>query len=93
MSPDSFIQMAMQLAYYKLHSKPPAHYESAGLRRFRNTRTECIRSTSIESVQFAQTMLSDDTKEKKKEAMMTAINAHKKIAGEVCSIPSTKPTP
>ncbi|XP_012266686.1 carnitine O-acetyltransferase-like isoform X2 [Athalia rosae] len=85
MSPDSFIQMAMQLAYYKLHGKPPAHYESAGLRRFRNTRTECIRSTSIESVEFAQTMLSDDSKEKKKEAMLKAINAHKKLAGEAAT--------
>ncbi|XP_046607345.1 carnitine O-acetyltransferase-like isoform X1 [Neodiprion virginianus] len=86
MSPDSFIQMAMQLAYYRIHGKPPAHYESAGLRRFRNSRTECIRSTSVESVQFAQAVISGNTsKLQKKEAMMKAINAHKKLAGEAAT--------
>lgn len=74
----------MQITYYKLHKKPPAHYESAALRRFQNARTECIRSTSLESVNFSKLML-DNTKSlnAKKQAMLEAINAHKKIAGEV----------
>lgn len=84
LSPDSFIQIAMQVTYYKLQKKPPAHYESAALRRFINSRTECIRSTSTESVEFAKLMSSNsgDNSEKKK-ALINAINAHKKTAGEV----------
>lgn len=84
LSPDSFIQIAMQITYYKLHQKPPAHYESAALRRFKNARTECIRSTSIESVEFAKLMTVEcGSVAEKKKAMIKAINAHKKLANEV----------
>lgn len=85
LSPDSFIQIAMQVTFYNLQGKPPAHYESAALRRFINARTECIRSTCTESVDFAKTMLHDTykTKAQKKEMMIRAINAHKELAGQV----------
>ena len=84
LSPDSFIQIAMQLTYYKLHRKPPAHYESAALRRFINARTECIRSTCNESVNFAKLMLeNNESAVVKKDLMLKAINAHKNVANEV----------
>lgn len=83
-SPDSFIQTALQVAFYKVQGGPPAHYESAGLRRFRNTRTECIRSTSSDSVSFAKLMANDSgSKMQRKEAMIRAIDTHKRIASEV----------
>ncbi|XP_063984221.1 carnitine O-acetyltransferase-like isoform X2 [Diachasmimorpha longicaudata] len=82
MSPDSFIQTAMQVAFFRMHGKPPAHYESGGLRRFRSTRTEAIRSTSVESVAFARIMMTGVSKGEKKEALVRAIDAHKRIAGE-----------
>ncbi|XP_043275931.1 carnitine O-acetyltransferase-like isoform X2 [Venturia canescens] len=82
-SPDSFIQVAMQVAFYKVQGIPPAHYESAGLRRFRNTRTECIRSTSVDTVNFAKIMANrNSTQNEKKDAMVRAINTHKRIASE-----------
>lgn len=85
LSPDSFIQIAMQITYYKIHQRPVAHYESAALRRFQNARTECIRSTSTESIQFAKLMADDQrgSTEEKKKAMMKAIDAHKILANEV----------
>jgi len=86
LSPDSFIQIAMQVTFYNLSKKPLAHYESAGLRRFINARTECIRSTCTESVEFAKMMLHDAgcaTKEQKKEMLIRAVNAHKELAGQV----------
>nr|CAD7426931.1 unnamed protein product [Timema monikensis] len=77
-SPDSFIQMAIQLAFYRLHKVPGAHYESAGLRKFIHGRTETIRSCSQESVDFAMKMLSSTaTNEEKYEALLAAINGHK----------------
>ena len=54
LSPDSYIQIAMQLAYYRIHESAPATYESASLRRFRLGRTDTIRSCSIASHTFAQ---------------------------------------
>ncbi|XP_028050670.1 carnitine O-acetyltransferase isoform X2 [Monomorium pharaonis] len=82
LSPDSFIQIAMQVTFYNLHRKIPAQYESAALRRFINARTECIRSTSIESVEFVKAMhLADcENKQQKKKLLIKAINAHKKLA-------------
>jgi len=53
-SPDSFIQTAIQLAFYRLQKIPGAHYESGGTRQFLHGRTEVIRSCSIESVKFAK---------------------------------------
>lgn len=85
-SPDSFIQIAMQVTYYKLQKKAPCHYESAALRRYRKARTECIRSTSTESVLFAKAMSKDDgcmDEKQLKEMMLQAINAHKNSASEV----------
>lgn len=89
LSPDSFIQIAMQVTFYNLQRKAPAHYESAALRRFINARTECIRSTSTESVEFAKVMLPGECKSKqqKKEMMIRAINAHKEYAAQVRHIP------
>ena len=37
-SPDCFVQMALQLAYYKLHNKVCATYETAATRQFRYAR-------------------------------------------------------
>ncbi|XP_076674709.1 carnitine O-acetyltransferase-like isoform X2 [Andrena cerasifolii] len=85
LSPDSFIQIAMQVAFYKLHGKPPVHYEAASLRRFKSARTECIRSTSCESMDFAMAMVfnnSNINNEKKRELMVKAIQMHKRIANK-----------
>uniref|UniRef100_A0A665TYM2 Carnitine O-acetyltransferase-like n=1 Tax=Echeneis naucrates TaxID=173247 RepID=A0A665TYM2_ECHNA len=52
MSPDAFIQMALQLAYYRMYQRCCATYESASLRMFRLGRTDTIRSTSSASAAF-----------------------------------------
>ncbi|TVK72986.1 Carnitine O-acetyltransferase [Bagarius yarrelli] len=56
MSPDAFIQMALQLAYYRLYKLYCATYESASLRMFRLGRTDTIRSASTDSAHFVQAM-------------------------------------
>ncbi|XP_046676146.1 carnitine O-acetyltransferase-like isoform X3 [Homalodisca vitripennis] len=78
LSPDSYIQMAMQFAFYRLHKVPAAHYESAATRKFLHGRTETIRSCSVESVAFAKTMLdSSASPHQKLAALKKAINGHK----------------
>jgi carnitine O-acetyltransferase len=66
------------MKYYRLHKVPGAHYESASLRKFIHGRTETIRSCSVESIKFAQTMLDASTSANEKaSALRTAIKAHK----------------
>ncbi|XP_044750467.1 carnitine O-acetyltransferase-like [Coccinella septempunctata] len=78
LSPDSFIQIAIQYAFYRIHKVPGAHYESAATRRYIHGRTETIRSCSTESVAFAKEMLDNNSSEVDKlTALKTAIMAHK----------------
>lgn len=77
-SPDSFIQMAIQFAFYRLHHVPGAHYESAGTRLYVHGRTECIRSCSKESVAFAKAMVESKNDLEKLQKLKDAIESHKK---------------
>jgi carnitine O-acetyltransferase len=81
-SPDSFIQMAIQLAFYRLHHVPGAHYESAGTRLFVHGRTECIRSCSKESVAFARAMVESKDDKEKVAKMRQAIDSHKRYVSQ-----------
>uniref|UniRef100_A0A3P9HZH7 Carnitine O-acetyltransferase n=1 Tax=Oryzias latipes TaxID=8090 RepID=A0A3P9HZH7_ORYLA len=78
MSPDAFIQMALQLAYYRLYRRCCATYESASLRMFRRGRTDTIRSASSASAAFVQAF--DDPvrqNSEKRELMENAVKAHR----------------
>ena len=60
LSPDSFVQMAIQLAFYRLHGVPVATYESGGTRVYKEGRTETIRSCSQESYDFTTKMMDNN---------------------------------
>ncbi|KAI1336288.1 acyltransferase ChoActase/COT/CPT [Xylariaceae sp. FL0016] len=55
-SPDAYVQMIIQLAYYKMYGKNRPTYESAATRRFQLGRTETCRSVSDDSVAFCNAM-------------------------------------
>ncbi|KAF6207655.1 hypothetical protein GE061_016102 [Apolygus lucorum] len=59
-SPDAYIQMALQLAYYKLYGKLTATYESASTRRFELGRVDCIRSATWETLHWVSAMAQSD---------------------------------
>nr|XP_042899182.1 carnitine O-acetyltransferase isoform X2 [Parasteatoda tepidariorum] len=81
LSSDSFIQMALQLAFYKIHGEIGATYESASTRKFLFGRTDVIRSTSVESVDFCRKMLDKSTSLTSKIAFLrNAIQTHKEYA-------------
>uniref|UniRef100_A0A7N6BWT8 Carnitine O-acetyltransferase n=1 Tax=Anabas testudineus TaxID=64144 RepID=A0A7N6BWT8_ANATE len=75
MSPDAFIQVALQLAYYRLYQRCCATYESASLRMFRRGRTDTIRSASNASAAFVQAF--DDPSKQKVVLLEKAVNAHR----------------
>jgi carnitine O-acetyltransferase len=53
-SPDSVVQMALQLTQMMLHANTVATYETAQTRQFAGGRTETVRSASIESKRWCE---------------------------------------
>ncbi|XP_040915439.1 carnitine O-acetyltransferase-like [Toxotes jaculatrix] len=78
MSPDAFIQIALQLAYYRMYQCCCATYESASLRMFRLGRTDTIRSASSASFAFVKAF-DDPSKQntEKVDLMEKAVKAHR----------------
>ncbi|XP_043486009.1 choline O-acetyltransferase isoform X1 [Polistes fuscatus] len=59
-SPDVYIQLALQLTYFRLHGRLVATYESAGIRRFAQGRVDVIRAASPEALAWAKAMCQGD---------------------------------
>ncbi|XP_066991889.2 carnitine O-palmitoyltransferase 1, liver isoform [Anabrus simplex] len=59
-SPDAFIQMAVQLAYYRDAGRFCLTYEAAMTRLFREGRTETVRSCTMESSAWVKSMMSNE---------------------------------
>ncbi|WP_088239783.1 choline/carnitine O-acyltransferase [Calothrix rhizosoleniae] len=76
LSPDAVVQMAFQLAYFRLHHKIDCVYESIHTRRFKYGRTEAMRSLTPESLALVKAMTSDASCETKYTALKQAVNAH-----------------
>uniref|UniRef100_A0A3Q2WIG3 Carnitine O-acetyltransferase a n=1 Tax=Haplochromis burtoni TaxID=8153 RepID=A0A3Q2WIG3_HAPBU len=78
MSPDPFIQMAIQLAYYRVHLQHCASYEAASMRLFRQGRVGEIPSTSSASVAFVMAFNDPNKKNTEKvDLLRKAIEVHK----------------
>jgi carnitine O-acetyltransferase len=81
-SPDAFVQMAFQAAYFGLYGRIECTYEPAMTKTFLHGRTEAIRSVSDESVNFVQTFWADNPAEHKVEALKHACEKHVKRTRE-----------
>ncbi|KAI1314717.1 hypothetical protein EDD11_001839 [Mortierella claussenii] len=76
-SPDAYMQMALQLAYFKQIGEPCATYETGSTRQFRHGRTETTRTLSSDSLAFCKAMESTSTKpDEKMRLLRAAIAAH-----------------
>ena len=56
MSPDSYIQLALQLTYYKVERKLVSTYESASIRQFKHGRVDNIRAATLEALAWSKSM-------------------------------------
>lgn len=82
-SPDAYVQMLMQLAYYKLTGKVRPTYESAATRKHLKGRTETGRTASVESKKFVETWSNlEATNEEKIAAFNAACKQHVKYLTE-----------
>lgn len=57
-SPDAFVQLALQLAQYKLYGRCYSTYEAVMTRKFIHGRIEVMYCVSLESMQFIKNMVS-----------------------------------
>jgi carnitine O-acetyltransferase len=89
-SPDSFVQIALQLAYYRMYGVPCATYETGQTRQFYHGRTETVRSCSVESVEFTKAMVSPEhNNESRLQLFKKAVESHKRymidaVSGKAC---------
>lgn len=76
-SPDSFVQMLIQLAYFKLTGTLRPTYESASTRKYFKGRTETCRSVSSEALEFVTKWENPDVPTNEKiAAFREAIKSH-----------------
>ena len=75
-SPDAFVQMAFQAAYYGLYGRIECVYEPAMTKAFYHGRTEAVRSVTEASVEFVRTFWGEKPPHEKVEALKKACEAH-----------------
>ncbi|KAK0402836.1 hypothetical protein QR680_016565 [Steinernema hermaphroditum] len=77
-SPDSFIQIAFQLAFFRLHGNHPPTYETATLRKFAHGRTDTIRLPNVASAFFVSEICAQrSTSDQLATLLRAATTAHK----------------
>ncbi|KAI7967352.1 hypothetical protein MJO29_000629, partial [Puccinia striiformis f. sp. tritici] len=84
LSPDAFVQMAIQVCYFSLYGRIKSIYEPAMTKAFSHGRTEGIRSVSNCSIKFIKTFCSDFDNQAKISALREACEYHQKLSKQ-CS--------
>ncbi|PKY40473.1 acyltransferase ChoActase/COT/CPT [Rhizophagus irregularis] len=83
-SPDAYMQMVIQLAYFKTHKKVVPTYETGSTRQFLHGRTGTIRTLSVESKSFVEGMESESlTAQEKYNLLQAATKAHSDYTRDV----------
>ncbi|MGH3065287.1 MAG: choline/carnitine O-acyltransferase [Gaiellaceae bacterium] len=77
-SPDGFVQMAFQLAYFTLTGETASTYESVDMKRYLHGRTEAMRCVSPESVSFVRALRAPGRRDSRAaaERLRAAIASH-----------------
>ncbi|KAJ8347313.1 hypothetical protein SKAU_G00287140 [Synaphobranchus kaupii] len=78
-SPDAFIQLALQLAYYRDRGMFCLTYEASMTRLFREGRTETVRSCSNESCAFVKALESGEEVEACRQLFRLAAEKHQNL--------------
>ncbi|KAF2097079.1 carnitine acetyl transferas-like protein [Rhizodiscina lignyota] len=81
-SPDAFVQMAFQAAYYGLYGRVECVYEPAMTKFYYHGRTEAIRSVTVESLDFIRTFWGENPASKKVETLKRACEKHVGVTKE-----------
>eukprot|EP00080_Pristionchus_pacificus_P014092 PDM74112.1 hypothetical protein PRIPAC_41468 [Pristionchus pacificus] len=85
-SPDAYIQMALQTAYFRDQGRFDLTYEPAVMRLFKEGRTETVRSCSEESCAFVKGLQNEhETAKSRWELLKTACNRHQEMTRDAMS--------
>jgi len=86
LSPDAYVQMALQLAWYRTRGTFTATYETALTRLFHNGRTETVRTLSTDSCNWVRAMTDDSTSNVRRlELLKRAILTHTRRTREAAT--------
>jgi len=86
LSPDAYIQMALQLAWYRTRHCFTAVYETALTRLFKHGRTETIRSFTTESRAFVLGMVDASKRDAERYRLLSlAVRSHVKLTREAAT--------
>jgi carnitine O-acetyltransferase len=83
-SPDAFVQMAFQAAYYGMYGRLESQYEPAMTKMYFHGRTEAIRQVTAESMNFVRTFWAERPVQAKVDALKKACEKHTALTKE-CS--------
>jgi carnitine O-acetyltransferase len=75
-SPDGFVQMALQLASFTLSGEIVSTYESVDTKRFLHGRTEVMRSVSVESAAFVRSVRGGGSPQASADLLRAAVTSH-----------------
>ncbi|CEF71155.1 LD31742p [Strongyloides ratti] len=79
-SPDAFLQLTLQLTYFRNQNKFALTYEASMTRLYREGRTETVRSCTSESCDFVRAMLNDKAdNEERLELLYIAAKKHQEL--------------
>lgn len=81
-SPDAFVQMAYQAAYYGMYGRLESQYEPAATKIYFHGRTEAIRPVTPESVEFVRTFWAEKPASAKVDALRKACEKHTALTKE-----------
>jgi len=83
LSPDSFVQMSMLLAYYRLYGKIVCMYEPVLTKHFYHGRTEAMRPSTPAAADFCKTWVNpSSTAEQKLSTLIKATKEHSRLVLE-----------
>ncbi|XP_074605471.1 peroxisomal carnitine O-octanoyltransferase-like isoform X2 [Brevipalpus obovatus] len=68
--PEAFTQIALQLAYYRMHGQPAPTYCTASTRQYYHGRTETCRSCFPEVIDFVKAMVQDCSSPRELNALL-----------------------
>ncbi|KHN72585.1 Carnitine O-palmitoyltransferase 1, liver isoform [Toxocara canis] len=79
-SPDAFLQLTLQLTYFRNQGKFALTYEAAMARLYREGRTETVRSCTVESCDFVRAMMDPTrTREERCQLLQKASERHQDL--------------
>ncbi|CAJ0917889.1 unnamed protein product, partial [Mesorhabditis belari] len=79
---DTIVQLAMQIAYAKVHGSWCPIYETASTRKFYLARTETVRSRTKEAVLFGKAVINNAPLEEQRRLFKDAYIAHNELMAE-----------